>query len=186
MKRRLTCLIAFLGVLSAGCGIGSTGPVGAGGPASGLREPGSATHYAQLYFVSPYGIQPATREIDAPATPQQALDLLLEGPDAAERARGLITEVPLMDGRLVAQAADGAVDLHLPVPVANMTGGGSLGLSQIICTAANAQAADGKQPSDVDVRVYEEGFGTPWTIRCNEAGNVVPVPEPAPSQGATT
>jgi hypothetical protein len=185
MKRQLTRLIAFLGVLSTGCGIGSTGPVRAGGPASGLREPGSATHYAQLYFVSSYGIQPASREVDTPATPQQALDLLLKGPDAAERARGLITEVPLMDGRLVAQAADGAVDLHLPVPVANMTGGGGLGLSQIICTAANAQAADGKQLSDVDVRVYEEGFGTPWTIRCNEAGNVVPVPEPATSQGAT-
>ncbi|MGC9538246.1 hypothetical protein [Streptomyces sp. UG1] len=185
MKRRLTCLIAFFCVLSAGCGIGSTGPVRAGGPASGLREPGSATHYARLYFVGPYGIQPATREVDAPTTPQQALDLLLKGPDAAERARGLITEVPLMDKRPVARAADGAVDLHLPVPVANMTGGGGLGLTQIICTAANARAADGRQPSDVDVRVYEKGFGTPWTIRCNEAGNIVPAPEPATSQGAT-
>ncbi|WP_367318323.1 hypothetical protein [Streptomyces sp. HUAS ZL42] len=185
MRRRLTCLIAFLGLLSAGCGIGSTGPVRAGGPAYGLREPGSATHYAQLYFVSSSGIQPASREVDAPATPQQALDLLIKGPDAAERARGLITEVPLMDGRLVARAAaDGAVDLHLPVSVANMTGGGGLGLSQIICTAANARAADGKQLSDVDVRVYEEGFGSPWTVRCNEAGNVVPVP--VTSQGSTT
>ncbi|MFC4465732.1 hypothetical protein ACFPH6_14560 [Streptomyces xiangluensis] len=185
MKRQLTCLIAVLAVLSAGCGISSTGPVRAGVPASGLREPGSATPYAQLYFVSPYGIQPVTREVDAPATPQQALDLLLKGPDAAERARGLITEVPPLHGRLVAQAADGAVDLHLPVPVADMTGGGGLGLSQIICTAANARAAGGKQPPDVDVRVYEEGYGTPWTVRCNAAGNVVPVPpEPAPSQGA--
>ncbi|MER5226426.1 hypothetical protein [Streptomyces flaveus] len=184
MKRQLVCLATVLGVLSAGCGIGSTGPVRAGVPASGLREPGSATPYAQLYFVSPYGIQAVTRKVDAP-TPQQALDLLLKGPDAAERARGLITEVPPIHGRLVAQAADGAVDLHLPVPVADMTGGGGLGLSQIICTAANARAADGKQPPDVDVRVYEEGYGTPWTVRCNAAGNVVPVPEPASSQGAT-
>ncbi|MER5217423.1 hypothetical protein ABT063_44625 [Streptomyces sp. NPDC002838] len=179
MKRQLTCLVAVLSVLSAGCGIGSTGPVPAGVPASGLREPGSATHYAQLYFVSPYGVQAVTREVDAPATPQQALDLLLKGPDAAERARGLITEVPPIHGRLVAKDADSAVDLHLPVPVANMTRGGGLGLSQIICTAANAQAADDKQPPDVNVRVYEEGYGTPWTIRCNAAGNVVPVPDPS-------
>lgn len=185
MKRQLICLLVVLGVLSAGCGIGSTGPVRAGGPASGLREPGSATPYAQLYFVSPYGIQAVTREVQTSATPQQALDLLLKGPDAAESARGLITEVPPLHGRLIAQAADGAVDLHLPVPVANMTSGGGLGLSQIICTAANAQAADGKQPPDVDVRVYEEGYATPWTVRCNPAGNVVPVPEPTPSRGAT-
>ncbi|EPH40809.1 hypothetical protein STRAU_6133 [Streptomyces aurantiacus JA 4570] len=168
-------------VLSAGCGIGSTGPVRAGGPASGLREPGSANHYAQLYFVSPQGVQAVTREVDTPATPQQALDLLLKGPDAAERARGLITEVPPIHGRLIARAADGAVDLHLPVPVSHMSGGG-LGLSQIICTAANARVADGKQPPDVDVRVYEEGYDTPWTVRCNAAGNVIPVPEPAPSE----
>lgn len=183
MKRRLTCLGAVLGALSAGCGIGTTGPVPAGAPASGLREPGSATHHARLYFVSPRGIQAVTREVDTSPTPQQALDLLLKGPDAAERARGLTTEVPPLHGRLSARSADGAVDLRLPVTVANMTGGGGLGLSQIICTAANARAADGEQPPDLDVRVYEEGYGTPWTVRCNAAGNVVPVPEPVPSQG---
>ncbi|WP_053847356.1 GerMN domain-containing protein [Streptomyces sp. NRRL B-24085] len=178
MKRRLTCLVALVGVLSAACGIGSTGPVRAGAPASGLREPGSARHYAQLYFVSPYGLQAVTRGVDVPPTPQQALDLLLKGPDAAERARGLTTEVPPLDGGLAAQGADGAVDLRLPVPVANMTRGGGLGLSQVICTAANAQASDGKQSPDIDVRVYEEGYDTPWNVRCNAAGNIVPVPDP--------
>ncbi|GGO40948.1 GerMN domain-containing protein [Streptomyces lasiicapitis] len=184
MRRQLACLAAVLGLLAAGCGIGSTGPVRAGAPASGLREPGSTSQYAQLYFVSPNGIQAVTREVDTPATPQQALDLLLKGPDAAERARGLITEVPPIHGRLLAEAADGAVDLRLPVPVARMTGGGGLGLSQIICTAANARVPDGKQPPDVDVHVYEEGYGTPWTVRCNAAGNVVPVSRPAPSRSA--
>ncbi|MER7404907.1 hypothetical protein ABT373_21065 [Streptomyces sp. NPDC000070] len=87
--------------------------------------------------------------------------------------------MPPVHGRLVAKAVGNAVDLHLPVPVANMTHGGGLGLSQIICTAANARAADGKQPPDVNVRAYEEGYGTPWTIRCNAAGNVVRVPDPS-------
>lgn len=179
MKRRLASLVtlavAVVGVLAAGCGVGSTGPVRAGDPASGLRDPESATHYAQLYFVSPYGLRAVSRKVGSPATPQQALDLLLKGPDSADRDRGLITEVPPIHGRLVARAADGAVDLRLPVPVANMAGGG-LGLSQIICTAANARVAGGKQPPDVDVRVYEEGYDTPWTVRCDAAGSVVPVP----------
>lgn len=113
MKRRLTCLVAVVAMLSAGCGIGSTGPVRAGAPASGLREPGSVHHYAQLYFVSPYGIQAVTRQVDTPLTPQQALDLLLNGPDAAERARGLTTEVPPLDG-LIAHGANGAVNLNNP------------------------------------------------------------------------
>ncbi|GHC87235.1 lipoprotein [Streptomyces flavofungini] len=185
MRCQLACVAVVLGVLSAGCGVGSTGPVRAGAPASGLREPGSAGHFVQLYFVSPYGIQAVTRETDTSATPQQALDLLLKGPDAAERARGLITEVPPIHGRLLARVADGAVDLRLPVPVAQTTGGGGLGLSQIICTAANARVADGRQPPDVDVRVYEEGYDAPWTVRCNAAGNVVPVSEPTPKRGST-
>ncbi|MFD9880800.1 hypothetical protein ACFWZT_05005 [Streptomyces alboflavus] len=182
MKRRLALLAAVLGLLSAGCGVGSTGPVRAGAPASGLRAPGSEGHYAHLYFVGPYGIQAVTREVDSATTPQRALDLLLKGPDAAERARGLITEVPPIHGRLIATVDDGGVDLRLPVPVAQTTGGGGLGLSQIICTAANASVADGKQPSDVDVRVYEEGYGSPWTVRCNAAGNVIPVSVPSPSR----
>ena len=181
MRRRLITLAAVMGVLAAGCGIGSTGPVRAGAPASGLHEPGSLHHYAQLYFVSAYGIHAVTREVDAPLTPQQALDLLLKGPDAAERARGLSTEVPPLDGRLIAQGADGAVDVRLPVTVANMTRGGGLGLSQVICTAADAQASGGRQSTQVDVRVHEEGYETPWTVRCNAAGNVVPNWNSAPS-----
>ncbi|MFI9644850.1 hypothetical protein ACIHAA_00930 [Streptomyces sp. NPDC052040] len=174
MKRQIAGAAALLTVLLAGCGIGPTGPVPAGAPASGLR-PGSVSHHVRLYFVGPYGLQAAVREVNAPATPQLALDLLLKGPDTAERARGLITEVPSLPGHLTARASDGTVDLNLPVPVAKMTGGG-LGLSQIICTAANAEVPGGKQPPDVDVRVHEAGYATAWTVRCNAAGNVVPVP----------
>jgi hypothetical protein len=67
------------------------------------------------------------------------------------------------------------MDLYLPVPVANMTGG-ALGLSQIICTAANAEIPGDKQPTDVDVRVHEAGYPRAWIVRCNAAGNVVFVP----------
>ncbi|MEV0279988.1 hypothetical protein AB0I22_26845 [Streptomyces sp. NPDC050610] len=179
MKRSLTYMGAAaltLALAVTGCGTGSTGPVRAGAPASGLREPGSGTEYAQLYFVSPNGLQSTAREVTAPAPPQQALDLLLKGPDATERSRGLTTEVPPFHGRLAAQAAYGAVDVRLPAPVSQMNGGGGLGLSQIVCTAANARLPGGKQPPDVTVRVHEPGYKTPWTVRCDAAGNVVPIP----------
>lgn len=173
MRRELSWFAVLLVALSAGCGVGSTGPVPAGAPASGLQATGSVPRSARLYFVGPYGLQAVTREVHASATPQQALDLLLKGPDTAEQARGLTTEVPPIrrQGRLAARAADSAVDVYLPVPVANMTGG-SLGLSQIICTTANADVPGGKQSPDVEVRVHEPGYSTTWNVRCNAAGNV--------------
>ncbi|MFE9686255.1 hypothetical protein [Streptomyces sp. NPDC006285] len=174
MKRRIILIAALSAVLPTGCGVGSTDPVPAGAAASGLQA-ASGAHYARLYFVGPYGIQAVSRERDAPVTPQQALDLLRKGPDKAERARGLITEVPPVQGRLAARATDGAVDVYLPVPVANMTGRG-LGLSQIICTAANAEVPGAKEASAVDVRVHETGYTTAWTVRCDTAGTVVPLP----------
>ncbi|MFF3402994.1 hypothetical protein ACFYW6_31395 [Streptomyces sp. NPDC002659] len=172
MKRQLGCVVILFAALAAGCSVGSTGPVPAGAPASGLQA-GPVSHFARLYFVGSYGIQAVLREVDAPVTPQQALDLLLKGPATAEQARGLITEWPAVHGRPTTQAADGAVDLYLPVSVADMTGG-DLGLSQIICTAANADIPGGKHPPDVDVRVYEPGEPTAWTVRCNAAGTVIP------------
>ncbi|MFJ4473837.1 hypothetical protein [Streptomyces xanthochromogenes] len=176
MRRRLVSLGAVLTAALAGCGVGTAGPAPAGPPASGLRAPGSVQYNAQVYFVGPYGVRAVTRRVSHPASPQQALDLLLKGPDAAERARGLITEVPSMPGRPIATAEAGAVDLYLPVSVAGMTDGGGLGVTQLVCTAANAVVPGGKQPPAVDVRVHEPGIPGTWTVRCNAAGNVVPVP----------
>lgn len=173
MKHGPVWCAALVVALSAGCGVGSTGPAPAGGPATGLRA-GPGADYARLYFTGRYGIQAVTREVGAPVTPQQALDLLLKGPDTAERARGLGTDVPPGEGRPTAQAADGAVDLRLPVSVADTSGGG-LGVSQIVCTAVNAEVPGGKEPTDVVARVYEPGYTTAWTVRCDASGNVVPV-----------
>ncbi len=181
MRRHLIgCLTAVAAVVVTGCGVGTTGPTPAGPPASGLRVPGGEDHYAQLYFVGPFGVQAVARRVPAPAGPQRALDLLLEGPDAAERARGLITEVSTMPGRPTATAGAGSVDLYLPLPVARMNGGG-LGVTQLVCTVANAAIPGGKQPPAVDVRVHEKGTPGVWTVRCNAAGTVFPVPEASSS-----
>ncbi|MFF9853491.1 hypothetical protein [Streptomyces litmocidini] len=90
----------------------------------------------QLYFAGPHGIRAVDRPTDRPLSPQQALDLLLEGPaPSAERERGLATQVPPMAGRLTATATDGAVDLYVPRAV----GSGDLdvtAVTQLACRTA--------------------------------------------------
>ncbi|GAA2422599.1 hypothetical protein GCM10010388_07310 [Streptomyces mauvecolor] len=58
---------------------------------------------------------------------------------------------------------------------------GGLDVTQLVCTAANAEVSGAKQPPAVDVRVHEAGAPGIWAVRCNAAGNVIPVPNP--SQG---
>ncbi|GAA3161968.1 MULTISPECIES: GerMN domain-containing protein [Streptomyces] len=170
--RRGVCGAVLLAVCAVGCGVDSAGPDPVGAPASGLPAAAPARH-ARLYFASPYGLRATVREVPAPATPQQALDLLLKGPDVAEQNRGLTTEVPPDLRRTTARVARGGVDLYIPLPVSSITGGG-LGLQQIVCTVANASIPGAGHAPDVDVRVHEEGYETVWTVRCDATGTVHP------------
>ncbi|MCF3184984.1 GerMN domain-containing protein, partial [Streptomyces polychromogenes] len=164
---------------SAGCGITPTGPVPAGAPASGIHPPGTRARTVQLYFAGPYGIRAVDRPTDRPLSPQQALDLLLEGPTPAERDRGLVTRVPPMAGRLTATAEDGAVDIHVPRTVSS----GDLdvtAVAQLACTAAHSEVPGGRPTTQVDIRIHEDPTpsGTPWTVRCGPNGTVTPVTGP--------
>lgn len=166
-------LAVLTGWGAAGCGIDSTGPVPAGAPASGLRGE-SGGESVRLYFVGRGGVQAVSRTASG-LGPQEALDLLERGPDEAERARGLKSEVATGEGRFTARAAEGAVDLSLPRSVAMMQGRmGSLGLAQIVCTVANAEVPGERRATEVDVRVHEPGSDDPWIVRCDAAGNAIP------------
>ncbi|MGC0380484.1 hypothetical protein [Streptomyces sp. SAI-129] len=143
-------LTVLLAVGATGCGIGTTGPVQAGAPASGVQRPGDGASTVRLYFAGPYGTRPVTRSTDGPLAPQQALDLLLEGPTPAERERGLTTHVePEVAGRLTATTGDGTVDV----------------------------VAAAVRRGEVDVRIHENGARStsPWTLRCGAGGNAAPV-----------
>ncbi|MET9290747.1 hypothetical protein [Streptomyces sp. NPDC003077] len=168
----LLLLLVLIGA-TAGCGIGGTGLIRAGGPASGIQEPGARAHSARLYLVGPYGVRAVSRPVDRALTPQQALDLLMEGPTETERERGLISEVPPMRGQLVATAGTGRVDVYVPMRISEIE---VVAVSQLACTAAHADVPGGRPPTAVDIRFHENGVGpgTPWTVRCNASGNVSP------------
>ncbi|MFF1377597.1 hypothetical protein [Streptomyces sp. NPDC058308] len=175
MRKRLPLLPLLTGLLflATGCGVTPTGPEGAGAPASGIQRPGTDADHARLYFVGPYGLRTTARPTDRPLTPQQALGLLLEGPTDAERERGLISEVPSMNGRLTATASRGTVDIYLPVNIAELE---VAAVSQLTCTAAHSEVPGDRRPTDVDVRFHENlGRSTaPWTARCGADGNAHP------------
>lgn len=165
--------LLLLGATATGCGISGTGPVHAGAPASGIRQPGTEAHYARLYFAGPYGIRATNRPADRPVTPQQALDLLLAGPTSAERDRGLVSQVPDRFGAFRATTEPGAVDVHLPVSVASLD---VTAISQIVCTAAHADVPGGRPATEVDIRIHENVAASGvWTVRCGPNDTALPV-----------
>ncbi|CAL9338973.1 hypothetical protein [Streptomyces sp. enrichment culture] len=176
-KRAALAVTALVAAVATGCGIDTTGAVQAGAPASGVQRPGAEATTVRLYFAGPYGTRPVTRRTDGPLAPQQALELLLGGPNEAERERGLKTQVlPVEGGRITATTGDGSVDIVVPFQVST----GELdvtAVSQLVCTAAYADVPGDLPASDVDVRIHEGGqrSNRPWTLRCGAGGNATPV-----------
>ncbi|MGW1976608.1 GerMN domain-containing protein [Streptomyces sp. NPDC001889] len=171
-----TCAASLLIAVATGCGISTAGPVRAGAPASGIPQPGTESSSVRIYFADPYGVRAVTRPTERPLNPQQALDLLLKGPTAAERERGLSTQVPPTAGRLTATTTTGTVDISIPLQVAT----GELdfaAVSQIVCTAAHAQVPGDRPATQVHIRIHESNLGPeePWTVRCGPNGTATSV-----------
>ncbi|MEW1654619.1 MULTISPECIES: hypothetical protein [unclassified Streptomyces] len=155
---RRTALGVLAGVLTAaalaGCGIEPTDVIDAGLPASGVRDPGKPQADVQLFFYGPDGLHSATRRAKEPLDPQAAIDLLMEGPNHAERMRGLSSVVPKFPAPLTASASQGRVDITLPVNAKLLD---PASLNQLVCTAANARVPGGKRPGLVMVTLAGEG-----------------------------
>lgn len=150
----LGALVAGAAALSAGCGIAPTDVIDAGEPAAGVRAPGLPAADVQLFFYGPAGLRSATRPAKEPVDPQRAIELLLKGPNHAERQRGLTTVLPKFPGPLTAEAGTGTVRLTLPVPLRTLD---TASLSQLVCTAANARVPGDEPPGRVVVSVVGDG-----------------------------
>ncbi|WP_433855774.1 hypothetical protein [Streptomyces kronopolitis] len=166
MRRRPAILLVLAPALAVlgGCGIGDTAPAPAGSPATGLRDPVRPADAVHVYFSSPLGLERVSR-LGRPAdSPQLALERLREGPDEAERARGLVTFVPRgAPAPTVTGQRRGTVDVLVPAG----WGTGRTALRQLVCTVADAAgAADGLATGDVEVGLRRAPGGPTDTRRC--------------------
>jgi hypothetical protein len=143
----------------ASCGIPATGVVEAGGPAGGVVPT------IRVHFVANGMLAPVPRKVVAPIDAGSAVQVLLQGPTAEERARGLKSLLPLTGARptsvpavpdraapatRVPQAAEATdfaqvtargnrVSIELSVPSAGELP--DLAVAQLICTAVAARRA---------------------------------------------
>ncbi|MFE7116882.1 hypothetical protein ACFU99_15845 [Streptomyces sp. NPDC057654] len=140
-------------VLVSGCGIEQTGVIDVGQPASGAKRPGASAREAVLYFISPTGMRPVRRPSSGDVSAEDAVHLLIDGPNDAERHRGMETAVPKMAGVHVT-TGKGRVSVQLPVNVKNL---GLVVRNQLVCTAADNNVP-GDQPS-WEVKVDLSGGG---------------------------
>ncbi|MEU5211626.1 hypothetical protein [Streptomyces sp. NPDC020742] len=166
---------ALAGVL-AGCGIAPTDVIDAGEPATGVRSPGQTVADVQLFFYGPSGLRSAARSAKGLVDPEAAIQLLMEGPNHAERMRGLSSALPKFPGPVTAEAGKGTVRINLPMNVKLLDPGA---LNQLVCTAANARVPGNRQPDHVVVTV---GDGTVrlGPLVCG-GNNAFPVVQPTPT-----
>lgn len=166
------------------CGIPATGVVEVGGPASGVVPT------IRIYLVTDGALVAVPRRTVAPVDVASAVDMLLQGPTDAERAKRLTTLLP-QTGRLPT-AAPSATSTGLAVPVPEETRASDLvrvatrgdrvslqlsaavkdlAVAQLICTAVGAQrvADPGSEPGTVTVT-------DPEGRRAEGAGEDCPTP----------
>lgn len=166
---------ALAGAL-AGCGIAPTDVIDAGEPASGVKSPGQPAADVQLFFYGPSGLRSATRPAKAPVDPDQALSLLMEGPNHAERMRGLSSVLPKFPGPLTAATGEGTVVINLPMNAKLLD---SASLNQLVCTAANARVPGNKPPDQVMVTLAGDRVRVGPMV-CG-GNNAFPIVQPSPT-----
>jgi hypothetical protein len=183
-------LALVLGMLAAGCGITPTGVRDGGAPAVGFRPS------TRLYFVSGARLQAVIRPIPWPPL-KETLNLLMDGPSAAERGRGLRSELrPGAETPIKVTSGQAKVRISLPrpepsevsgpapapVPVpaqgtarpvpmqqASPTPRSTLWMGQLTCTAASALAARTNiDPDAVTVTIQQAGVARTESFRCSE------------------
>ncbi|MGI5154134.1 hypothetical protein [Microbispora sp. CA-102843] len=165
--------VVIMSTTAAGCGIAPTGVRDGGEPAVGFRPS------TRLYFVSGARLRAVTRPIP-PLTLKETLDLLLDGPSADERKRGLRTDLlPDVHGPLKVSAGRARVLITLPPPRPTPAEAPllpstdvprpELSLGQLTCTAAGAVAArENIDPDAVTVVFREPGISRTESFHCSE------------------
>ncbi|MFI1797619.1 hypothetical protein ACH427_09710 [Streptomyces sp. NPDC020379] len=135
----------------AGCGVTTTDAIDAGQPATGARRRGvTSTYEVRLYFMTPTGIASSSRDAGDRVGPEDAVALLLKGPNQPEKERGMYSDLPKMNGEVHVTTGTMRVGVQLPYNVLKLS---PVARSQLVCTAANAEVPPGRPIQDVKVEL---------------------------------
>ncbi|MEV7968670.1 hypothetical protein AB0O34_22190 [Sphaerisporangium sp. NPDC088356] len=179
-------LVAMAVALVAGCGITPTGVTDGGEPAIGFRPS------TRLYFVSGSHLQVVTRPIPWPPL-KETIGLLLDGPTAAERKRGIDSELTPDYTPTKVTASQAKVRISLPLPKQAAAPQDTrpmptavpqdtrpmptavpqdtrpiLWIGQLTCTAASALAARSNIDPDAITVVITLGGQSVGSFRCSQ------------------
>ncbi|WP_411104390.1 hypothetical protein [Streptomyces sp. cmx-4-9] len=161
--RTVAAATALLGPLTlAGCGITPTGVVESGSPATVIIGPRDRS--GVVYFVTPDDrLLPSSQVDSPPSSPTGTLLRLLAGPGPQERAAGLGTRLPVVEGDQtgpvgVTLVSPGTVEVRVPFKIGDLS---RLARRQLVCTV---EAAAGSEAADVQVMLRgpdATGYETP-------------------------
>ncbi|AZQ74522.1 MULTISPECIES: hypothetical protein [Streptomyces] len=183
-KRRVAAAAALCGALAgvlAGCGVEPTDVIEVGQPAQGAKQPGAPVREVRLYFGFPGGLEPRSRPAAGEVGAEEAVALLLQGPNEAERMQGLFTDLPkLPQSSVVVATVPGTVTIRLPLDPTRLS---AIARNQLVCTASHNGVPDDRRPEDVKVDLMGNGKGLKNLVCDNEllTPRVGSSPAPAPS-----
>ncbi|MDT0449403.1 hypothetical protein [Streptomyces hesseae] len=186
-KRRVVAAAALCGALAgvlAGCGVEPTDVIEVGQPAQGAKQPGAPVREARLYFGFPGGLEPRSRPAAGEVGAEEAVVLLLQGPNEAERMQGLFTELPkLPQGAVTVIPLPGTVTIRLPLDPTRFS---PIARNQLVCTASHNGVPDDRRPEDVKVDLLGNGKSMKNLVCDNDlltprVGTGAPAPSISPS-----
>lgn len=161
----LGALVGLASIGVAGCATGTGAPETAGAPAIGLPVEVLPPGAVKIYLVTANGPWPVWRDTATTADPQAAFDALTQGPQDAERSRGIGSALPTNALGLTATASAGRVDIDLPWTIQAID---PEAVSQMACTAAWAPGIPGNGvPTEILV-VFHEPLDQPneFAVHC--------------------
>jgi hypothetical protein len=146
-------------LLLCACGIPTTGVVGSGEPATGIRST------TTLYFTGKGGLVAVPRRIPERAGTEATVRLLFQGPTSSERSAGMTSRLPKLkkDPTVRADGAKRSIELEFDnqadfASTAKALAGNAL--AQLVCTAVSARHAEDPDVIWVDVAIKATVSGT--------------------------